>query len=60
MKALEAKTPKKHKNGFSAFPDMIEFPHQLIILLKEIKCTRFVCKVCFFFFGHLQCGTFLV
>lgn len=30
---MEPKTPKKHKNDFSAIPDVIKFPHQLTIFI---------------------------
>lgn len=33
IKAMEPKTPKKHKNDFSAIPDIIKFPHQLLIFI---------------------------
>lgn len=33
IKALEPNTPKKHKNDFSAIPDIIKYPHQLAIFI---------------------------
>lgn len=55
LKSLETNTVKTHKNGFTAIPDRIKFPHQLWLFIKRNKMHKVV-----FFFFLLQCGTSLV
>lgn len=41
LKSLETNTVKKHKNGFTAIPVRIEFPHQRGLFIKTNKMYQF-------------------
>lgn len=44
LKSLETNSAKKHKSGFTAIPDWIEFPHQQGLFIKRNKMH----EVCLF------------
>ncbi len=51
LKSLETNTVKTHKNGFTAIPDRIEFPHQLRPFIKRNKMHKI--RLFFFFFYNV-------
>lgn len=59
LKSLETNTAKKHKNGFTAIPDRIEFPHQHRLFIKRNKMDKVCLFFVFFFFYNVvpsRCG----